>query len=185
MIFFNDFETTGLVKEGVTDFVLQPGIVQIGACVVDPKTFKIVKRMDTLINPEISEQRWEAGAIKTHGITPAMTADAPTFFAIFDEFASLAEGCDTWGGYNTPFDQNVLWFQLLRYGFERRFPWPRKDMDVMRLASHRMTMEGKRGTKRPKLTEVYEHLFKKPLEAAHNALKDTEATVAVAKELLK
>lgn len=178
--FFCDFETTDLVHDGISDYLAQPGIVQIGAVVVDPK-WKIIKRMDTLINPE--QSKWSEQAIKTHGITPEMVADAPTFFAIFDEFAQLAEGCDTWGGYNTKFDKDVLWFQLQRYGFERSFPWPRKDLDVMKGASERMAMEGKRGTKRPKLVEVYEYLFAGESFEAHNALGDIEATVRVAKEL--
>lgn len=181
MIFLCDFETTGLVKEGVTDFLAQPGIVQIGAIVVDPK-FKEVASFVTLVNPE--RAKWEEGAMKVHGITPEQVEQAPTFFAVFDEFARLAQGCDTWGGYHTKFDKDVLWHQLLRYGFERSFPWPRNDLDVMKLAQDRMVMEGKRGMKRPKLVEIYEHLFHETFEA-HDALEDIRATARVLKELSK
>ena len=184
MKFFCDFETTGLPKEGNTDFLVQPGICQIGAVVVDDK-WKIIKRLNTLVNPEISEQRWEAGAIKVHGISPDKVQDAPTFFAIFQELAAMAQGCDAWGGYNTKFDKDILWFQLLRYGFERSFPWPRLDYDVMKFAKDRMAMEGKRGTKNPKLVEIYEFLFPGKSFDAHDALEDIIATVEVAKELAK
>lgn len=196
MIFLCDFETTGLIKDGVTDFLVQPGIVQIGAVVLadvdgdggsgkdgfDP--YEEVDHLNLLVNPEIPESRWEAGAIKTHGITPEKVANAPTFFAAFDQLAEMAEGCDTWSGYNTKFDKDVLWHQLLRYGFERAFPWPRKDLDVMKLAGERMALEGKRGMKRPKLVEIYEHLFKESFEA-HDALEDIRATARVLKELKK
>lgn len=190
-IFLCDFETTGLVKDGVTDFLAQPGIVQVGAIVLKEKAFKgsLVKNelvevasFKSLVNPE--QGRWEEGAMKTHGITPDMVENSPTFFAIFDELASLAHGCDTWSGYNTKFDKDVLWFQLLRYGFERSFPWPRKDLDVMKLAQERMAMEGKRGMKRPKLIEIYEHLFSETFDA-HDALEDIRATARVLKELRK
>lgn len=191
MIFLCDFETTGLVKEGVTDFLVQPGIVQIGAVVLcdhngdqDYAPYEEVEHLNVLINPEIPDQRWEAGAIKVHGITPDKVQEAPTFFAIFDQFAEMAEGCDTWSGYNTKFDQDVLWHQLLRYGFERRFPWPRKDLDVMRLAKDHMAMEGKRGNKNPKLVEIYEHLFHETFDA-HDALEDIRATARVLRELKK
>jgi hypothetical protein len=78
----------------------------------------------------------------------------------------------------------VLWYQLLRYGFERSFPWPRKDLDVMKLAKQRMAMEGKRGLKNPKLVEIYEHLFNESFDA-HDALEDIRATARVLKELSK
>jgi DNA polymerase III epsilon subunit-like protein len=172
-----DFETTGLLKEGSADFIIQPGIVQIGAVRTDGREFS------TLINPELSRD-WEAGAMKVHGITPDDVKNAPTFFAIFPKFAEFVTGCDTWFGYNTKFDKDVLWHQLFRYGFERSFPWPVNDLDVMKLASNHMAMQGKRGTKRPKLVEIYEHLFKQPFEA-HDALKDIRATHRVLKELTK
>ena len=181
MIFLNDFETTGLPKDGNPDFLIQPGIVQIGTVILD-SDLKEIASYKTYINPEVPDSRWEAGAIKVHKITPDMVQTAPTFFAAFDDFAALAEGCDTWAGYNTKFDKDILWFQLLRYGFERSFPWPRKDLDVMKLASDRLSIEGKRGNKRPKLIEIYEHLFGESFEA-HDALEDIRATARVLREL--
>src|ERR1700743_3159674 len=120
---FIDLETTGLTQPS-NDFIVQPGIVQIGAVRSDGKEFS------SYVNPELARD-WEAGAIKTHGITPEQVANAPTFFAIFPAFAAFVLGCDTWGGYNTKFDKDVLWYQLQRYGFERSFPWPINDLDVM------------------------------------------------------
>lgn len=183
MIFLCDFETTGLVKDGNPDFLLQPGITQIGVVVLNDQ-LKEVESFKTLVNPEIPDARWEAGAIKVTGIGPEHVQGAPTFFAVFDELAKLAEGCDTWSGYNTKFDKDILWFQLLRYGFERSFPWPRNDLDVMKLARERMVMEGKRGGKNPKLIEIYEHLFKESFDA-HDALEDIRATARVLRELKK
>lgn len=180
-LFMLDTETTDLVKEGVTDFLDQPGICQIGIVILDEK-FKEIDSFQSLVNPEKS--KWSEGAMKVHGITPDRVKDAPTYFALHDQIADMAEGCSTWSGYNTKFDKDVLWFQLLRYGFERSFPWPRYDLDVMKLASEKMAMQGKRGLKRPKLIEIYEHLFNESFDA-HDALEDIRATARVLKELSK
>ncbi len=181
MILFLDFETTGLVNKS-QDFMAQPGIVQIGA---------IRMREDgeednsfyTLVNPEFVT--WEPGALKTHGITPDAVKDAPTFFEIGPALSTFALGCDAWAGYNSKFDRDVLWFQLLKYGLERTFPWPPQEIDVMKIANRAMEQQGKRGTKNPKLTEIYEHLFGEPLKGAHNALEDIRATARVYRELVK
>lgn len=203
MIFLCDFETTGLVKDGVTDYLAQPGIVQVGALVLagadgdivqdrmkaEPhhkdwyEPFEEISAFVSMVNPE--QNNWEAGAMKVHGIQPEHVAQSPTYFAIHDRLAMMAEGCDTWSGYHTEFDKKVLWFQLLRYGFERSFPWPRLDLDVMKLATEHMSMEGKRGVKRPKLIEIYEKLFGESFAGQHDALEDIRATARVLRELSK
>jgi DNA polymerase III epsilon subunit-like protein len=183
VIFLCDFETTGLTKD-THDYLAQPGIVQIGAIVLEPlqNGGKEIKSFKTLVNPERAQ--WEEGAIKTHGITHDKVENAPTFFAVFHLLAQMAEGCDTWSGYNTKFDRDVLWYQLQRYGFERSFPWPRFELDVMKLARERMVMEGKRGVKSPKLVEIHHHLFNEDFPA-HDALEDIRATARVLRELSK
>ena len=184
MIFNCDFETTDLVHAGVSDFLAQPGIVQIGVTILNDK-YDEVSSWKTLVNPEQVRSQWSESAIRVHGITPEMVEDAPTFFAVFDQFAGHAAGCDTWTGYNTKFDKDVLWFQLLRYGFERSFAWPRHDLDAMKLAKDFMAIQGKRGVKPPKLIEIYEHLFPGESFDAHDALEDVRASARVLKELKK
>lgn len=184
-LFFLDTETTGLVKQS-NDFLNQPGICQIGIVILETelkkkRSWKEARVYSSFINPEIAV--WEEGAIKTHGITRDKVADAPTFFEAFDTIAGLAQGCDTWCGYNTKFDRDVVWYQLLRYGFERSFPWPRQELDVMQLVSDKFGEQGKRGTKFIKQTDAYERLFKRPLANAHDALADIRACVEIFKEL--
>lgn len=189
MIFLCDFETTGLLKPG--DWLLQPGIVQVGAlrlysrCEEEKYAEYLEEKdaIDTFINPEVPFE-WEKKAIETHGITPEMVKDAPTLFAFFDRFAEMATGCDTWAGYNSQFDKKVLKHQLERYGLEMNFPWPRQEIDVMELAKNHMAMQGKRGTKPPKLEEIYSALFNETFKA-HDALADIRATARVMKELMK
>jgi DNA polymerase III epsilon subunit-like protein len=182
MLCIIDFETTDLVKKGVSDFLAQPGIVQIGATLVEAGDFSEVDAFQTLVNPE--QSNWSEGAMKTHGIRPEDVAGAPTFFAAFPSFAKFVRHADTWVGYNTNFDKDVLWFQLLRYGFERNFPWPLNEIDVMPEAGVKVSIPGKRGNKYPKLVEVYDHLFHEEYDA-HDALADVRATGRVLKELRK
>jgi DNA polymerase III epsilon subunit-like protein len=192
MILLLDTETTGLLKPG-NDWMVQPGIVQIGAIkIVDLKDNfyedgfpgQEIGHLNSLINPEVPFA-WDEKAIETHGITPELVKNSPTLFEFFDHLAELACGCDTWAGYNTHFDKEVLRFQLERYGFATSFPWPRHEIDVMKLAERHMAMQGKRGTKSPKLEEIYNFLFPTKTFQAHDALADIRATAEVMKELMK
>jgi DNA polymerase III epsilon subunit-like protein len=175
----------------------QPGICQIGAVKLEKRFVAVLhaslkdgiqdptmeerwvetSSFYTLVNPETS--KWEDGAVKTHGITPEQVKDAPTFFEIGPALSRFALGCDTWAGFNCKFDQDVIWYQLLKYGLERRFPWPPNEIDVMKVAGRMMEQQGKRGTKNPKLSEAYEHFFGKTFEGAHDALADIRATADV------
>jgi DNA polymerase III epsilon subunit-like protein len=186
MILFIDTETTGLLKPS-SDFLVQPGICQLAALrlerypVVDPQPgapeYKWLETAEftSLVNPET---KFEEQATKTHGINSDAVQGSPTFFSLFPSFAEFVLGCDTWAGYNTSFDKKVLAWQLERYGFERNFPWPPKELDVMKLAKNHMEMQGKRGVKPPTLSEVYENLFGESF-TAHDALADIKATVRV------
>lgn len=197
MILFLDTETTGLTNAS-PEWLAQPGIVQIGAVKIAETWSECeqyddlllaerhiawtdkggeVASLNILVNPE--GVKWSDEAIKTHGITPDKVADAATFFEVGPLLGRFALGCRVWAGYNTRFDRDVLWHQLNRYGLERSFPWPPEELDVMKLAAREMEMQGKRGMKRPKLSEVYQFFMGKPLEGAHDALADIRATVDV------
>lgn len=178
-ISFIDFETTGLLKEGSNDFMVQPGIVQIGAIRVNDKG-KEIARLDQIINPEMSIPEV---ASKVHGIYEADVKKAPTLFEFFPQFADFVLGSRTWGGYNNPFDQGVLWFQLVRYGFERRFPWPPESLDVMKLVSRHLGPVPGKSHDRWKLGNAYKEILGKTLEGAHGAIEDIAGTVDVWREI--
>lgn len=170
-----DTETTGLLK-GTRDFFGQPGIVQLAAVKLDDDLREIAS-FNVSVNPELG--KWEQGAMDTHGITPDMVKDAPTFFEVGRAFADFALGCEYWVGYNCKFDKDVIWWQLLRYGLEKNFPWPVKEVDVMKRAHKIMEVQGKRGTKFPTLSEAYKYCFGRDFEGAHDALADIRATAEV------
>jgi DNA polymerase III epsilon subunit-like protein len=175
MILLTDTETTGLLKNH-RDWFGQPGICQIGAVKLDDD-LKEIGSFNLLVNPEIG--KWEPEAIATHGITPDAVKDAPTFFEAGAAFAEFALGCHTWGGFHCKFDKDVLWWQLLRYGLEKNFPWPIREVDVMKRASKIMEVQGKRGTKFPTLGEAYKYCFNRDFDNAHDAVADIRATAEI------
>lgn len=181
MIAVIDFETTGLLVPGAAA-ERQPGIVQIGALILDPSTLKENRCLSMLIDPEKHEADWSKKAIEVHGITPEVVKNEATLFSVFDQFTDFILGCRVWGGYNTPFDINVLKYQLQRYGLETSFPWPPKELDVMKIARDHFQEKGRRGLKFIKLTDAYERLFHETFDA-HDALADCRATAAVLRKL--
>lgn len=172
-----DFETTGLLVPG-REWSVQPGITQVGAVKLDAD-LKEVGIYHSLVNPELAAAAWSEKAIEVTGIGPAQVANSPTLFAIFPAFAEFVRGSRVWTGWNTPFDRDVLYHQLCRYGFEKNFPWPPEEIDAMKVFSASRNVQGKRGTKFLKLGEAYELANGFPLKDAHDAVADVRAVASV------
>lgn len=191
-VLFYDFETTGLPKRG-DDPNMQPGICEVGAVLVDTDDWKDYADDDPLadgikaefvrrVNPEIGDDRWEAGAIKVHGIEPRDIANEPSWFTVGEEFAAFAVGAEILSGYNIiDFDNKILEWQLRRYGMMQHFPWPPRHVDLADVVKRSGKYVGKRGPKFPKLVELYADLTGSPLEGAHGALADVRATATCAR----
>lgn len=183
MICIYDLETTGLLKKSRSDL---PGIIQIAAIKYDWDG-TVITEYETRVDPELPPHDWEKGAIKTTGIGPEdVGKNWPSFFSVFPAFADFVHGCKVLSGYNIlGYDDDVLYNNLVRYGFEKNFPWPRLRLDVMDLAKAYHNRAGKRGNKSPRLGEIYEELFKEELEGWHDALNDVRATARVGFEIGK
>lgn len=188
MILFYDLETTGLPKPG-NDPLRQPGIVQIGAALVNPQHWNddddgIVDEFNMLVNPELMPDRFEPGAVKVNGISWNDAQDKPSFFTVGEEFAQFCIGATIRSGYNIiDFDDKILMWQLQRYGMEFNYPWTPKVVDVAKLAKASGRYIGKKGPKFPKLVELYADVTGHKLEGAHDAMHDIRATVRVARIL--
>jgi len=191
MLCVYDLETTGLPNKSRSDL---PGIIQIAAALYDADGTE-VDVFETRVNPELPEKDWEQGAIKVTGIGPdQVEKDWPSFFAAFPAFADFVARAKVLSGYNiVGFDDDVLFNNLVRYGFEKNFPWPRQRLDVMDVAKREYSRQrdaslnhkGQRGNRAPKLTTLYFELFETPLEGAHDALNDVRGTARVAFEIAK
>ena len=177
MITVYDLETTGLPKPGETR---TPGIIQVAALKYDFDGNEIGS-FNERVNPELLPNEWEDGAIKVTGIGPNnVQKEWPSFFSVARKFAHFVEGSKVLCGYNIiGFDDGILFNQLCRYGYEKHFPWPIRRIDVMDVSKAYNTMVGKKGNKRPKLTEIYEQLFQEKMQNAHDALADVRGTARV------
>lgn len=175
-----DLETTGLINHSRNDL---PGITQIAAVLYDWDGTEL-DHFETKVNPELPADDWEKGAIKVTGIKPEDVTTWPSFFEVFIPFADFVARGSVFSGYNIlEYDDIVLYNNLVRYGFEKHFPWPRRRLDVMHIATQYANKQGKRGSKRPRLGDIYKELFNEELEGWHDALNDVRGTGRVLFEI--
>lgn len=131
----------------------------------------------SLIDPGISARRWDAGAIRIHGIKPRDVSGCPTFADIWPELLHYA-ACYPLVAHNANFDIGVLRSELqrhalptptLRYGCSMalaRNAWPKRAAaDGSGPANHKLS------TLSEFLQIQLEH---------HNALSDAHACGQVA-----
>jgi DNA polymerase-3 subunit alpha len=100
----------------------------------------------------------------------------------FDTFANAVRGSMFWTGYNTEFDKKVLWYQLLRYGLERNFPWPPRDLRCHEDRQRQLGFVPGKRHNRWKLTDAYQKIFGKPFPDAHSGIADVRATAEIMRE---
>ena len=164
MIILLDFETTGLILPRSSDLVLQPKIIEIGAIKVSDRG-SVVAELDELIDPR---QEISAEITKITGIKPEQLKGKRTIEEVIPELADFFLGAHTLVAHNVAFDRDVLYFELLRTGWERRFPFPPNQVCTVDSTMH---IKGRR----MKLTELYEHTQGKPLAQTHRAVDDVRA----------
>jgi len=167
MIIFLDFETTGLLLPSSSDLELQPRIIEIGAIKVD-NDMQVVGELSELIDPQqlISEE-----ITRITGIKPKELEGKRKIEEAVPEWAEFFVGATTLVAHNLAFDRDVLYFELLRTGWERRFPFPPKQLCTVDSTMH---IKGRR----MKLTELYQHTQGEPLAQTHRALDDVRALFA-------
>jgi DNA polymerase III epsilon subunit-like protein len=164
MIILLDFETTGLTLPSSADLELQPRIIEIGAIKVSDRG-SVVAELGELIDPK---QEISAEITKITGIKPDQLKGKRTLEEVLPELANFFLGAHTLVAHNLAFDRDVLYFELLRYGWERRFPFPPNQVCTVDSTMH---MKGRR----LKLLELYEITQGKPLAQTHRAVDDVRA----------
>ena len=173
MYLFFDTETTGLPKNfaaPASDTANWPRMVQLAwRLMLDEDT--LIKEQEYLIQPD----GWDIPprATEVHGITQAqaMALGVPLRRAL-ETFTKDVEEAKRLVAHNIRFDAKIVGAELYRCGM----------VNVIAQRPHTCTMQMK-GRKWAKLGAVYEELFDKPLEGAHDALVDTRACAEVFFEL--
>jgi DNA polymerase III epsilon subunit-like protein len=172
-----DTETTGLPRLKIPAKIEPnnwPHIVSISWVILDSDTNQIIKEQSFIVKPldwEIPEE-----SVKIHGITQqkALSAGEPltkvmTYF--------LSEQYDLLVAHNLEFDYNVVMNAII-WDLELAFiDFPKKRLCTMELSRDICRLKNMFGSfKYPKLSELYEHVFKKkPNEFdLHNSMYDTK-----------
>lgn len=168
-----DFETTGLdypsLAKSRYDEILSVSIINQDGEVL----------LDSLCKPQI-RKTW-AKAQETHGITPAMVKNAPTFEELFPTVKDILCKSKYVIAYNIDFEFNFL--RAFDYVFD--FPGGTKIRENVVWGPDPMLMycAYKANERWQKLSTVAKH-FKFKYNA-HNSLEDTKATLHCYKKLLE
>lgn len=177
-----DTETTGLPRsrepsaKGPNNW---PHIVSISWVILDGDTNQIEKKQSYIVKPlgwTIPED-----SIRIHGITQERAEKQGEPLAkVLGEF--LGESCDTLVAHNIEFDYNVL-HNAIHWDLELPFgSLYKKLVCTMELSKPICKLRNAFGSyKSPKLSELYEYVFKKQpaKDSLHNSMYDVQILVEI------
>jgi DNA polymerase III epsilon subunit-like protein len=177
MYLFFDTETTGLPrnwKSQVEDLDNWPRMVQL-AWVLCDRSGKKISSSNYIIKPEGFVIPKEAS--KVHGITTTQAKKEGVWLEdVLIEFEDLVNQADYLVAHNISFDEKIVGAEFLRKDRINIIEQKNK-ICTMQQSTDFCAIEGSRGYKWPKLSELYFQLFGLPFEDAHNAEADINATV--------
>lgn len=191
LLFFYDFETTGLPDFAApSDAEHQPHIVQAAAALVDAETRKTIASLDLISCPDGWEIPEEVA--KVHGITTEHArrvgiAEEAIVHAMF----RMWRQADLRVAHNQQFDARIMRIALKRFGFgieQAADMWKagnaactaRLATPILKLPpTERMVAAGRNHHKTANLSEAYWHFTGRKLENAHTAMADVQACMAV------
>jgi len=173
MIIF-DTETTGLIDNTALPLSKQPQIIELFASKYDNETLEHVGDWHSLFfAPNVPDE-----VVKITSITTEMLVDQPKFVQKIDSLIEFFLGETHAFGHNLSFDMTMLWLDLKRIDFDKRFPFPQHQI---------CTVEATEGDKgfRQSLADLHQELFGESFDGAHRAKSDVQATSRCVIELIK
>lgn len=159
-----DTETTGLLPALGARMKHQARIIEWGGLLVD-KEGKELGELNVLINPGMP---LPAVITKITGITDKDLVDQPSFPEAAPRIREMFEKADVLVAHNLPFDKSMMELDLRRAGLLEGWPWPKR---LVCTVQEHVEAWGHR----PKLVELYEFYFGKPLAQTHRAIDDARA----------
>lgn len=171
-----DTETTGLIDNRTLGLDRQPHVIEFYGCIADLKKGKVLKELDTLIQPPrlsaITDQ-----ITKITSITQDMVKGAPTFAMVAPKISALIKEAPFIIAHNLSFDKEMIEIEAQRLG--KTVDWGKAKLlctveQTVHLKSHRLS-----------LSALYEHLFNEKFEGAHRAKVDVMAMLRCCRELVK
>ena len=173
---FFDTETTGKADfRAAPNAEHQPRLVQIGAILQDDETGRIFGELNLLVKPN-GKFTIPEDATKVHGISTDMAESlgVPLLHAL-EAFCSMAKAAQQYVCHNADFDLIVTQGECLRMVV----PWVKHQaFCTMQTSTPICQLPNPMFPGRfkwPRLEEVYQFAFKKPLELAHDAMADVRA----------
>ncbi|MEX2595597.1 MAG: PHP domain-containing protein, partial [Salibacteraceae bacterium] len=182
-----DTETTGRIenwKAEVSDFEAFPRVVQLAWQLHDYKG-ELISVKNYIIKPEGYTIPYNAE--KIHGISTERAQKTGVPMAVvMDEFKKDLAETDFAVGHNIEFDMKVLGAEYARANRDDGL-MEKYTLDTMRLSTNFCQLPGGRGKgfKFPTLSELNQKLFNEPIDNAHNASADVEATARCFLELIR
>lgn len=169
-ILLHDWETTGLTLHPNADPRKQPRAIEFGGILlaVDGDAATVEEEVSLIINPE---QQIEEIITKITGLTQAQLDTEPPFAAMLPQIEPVYAKADGIVSHNLPFDKQIMIGELARLG-RTDFPWPTKELCTVNFFTDHWG-------RFPKMTEVYEWTFERPLAQTHRALDDVKALAEI------
>uniref|UniRef100_A0A6C0C3F5 Exonuclease domain-containing protein n=1 Tax=viral metagenome TaxID=1070528 RepID=A0A6C0C3F5_9ZZZZ len=177
-----DTETTGLIKKDDFGVKTYPHVVQLSWVLYNDQMNDVeIERDRIILLPEGMEVPEETIAI--HGITTEkMRTEGVEPTLVIDEFIEDLSKCDMIIGHNVDFDKSIMFEEFKR---NKKFDYRLGQRPVyctMTMGKNVCKIERKNKNtgeiyyKKPKLTELHEHLFKETPANLHNSLIDVLVT---------
>lgn len=178
-----DTETTSLPDFSLpADAPGQPRVASLAMILCDDDLRPIAERYD-LVRPDGWVMSSEALAV--NGLTmEKLDAEGVPIAPVLDAYARYIDDGAAVMAYGAQFDVKMLCGEMRRLGMDDRFATTR-NLCVMRACTGvcKLPRANGRGYKFPKLTEAYQHFFKRPFDFPHTALGDARACLEVARFL--
>ena len=182
-----DTETTGLPQNfnaPLSDSDNWPRMVQI-AWQLHDENGELIENQDYIIKPEGYDIPFNATRI--HGISTKMAQEqGRDLQEVLEEFTEVLKKTKVVAGHNIDFDYKIVGAELFRKRIENTLE-KTPSADTMELGTDFCQLSGgKNGRyKSPKLEELYEKLYGKKFDEAHNAAADVNATAQVFFEMMR
>ena len=185
MYLFFDTETTGVPLDWhapVSAVHNWPRLVHI-AWLQYERSRRLVMKRDHIIKPRGFTIPQTAAQI--HGITTERAKkDGVALNGVLKAFSSAVDESSIIVAHNMNFDEKIIGAEFIRAKVKNALATKRR-ICTMEAATPHCKLPGPHGYKWPKLSELYQHLFGKGLDEAHNPVADVEACMECFFELKK
>ncbi|MBX3253948.1 MAG: 3'-5' exonuclease [Chitinophagaceae bacterium] len=185
-IIFFDTETTGLPKNWkapMSDLTNWPRIIQMAWMVCDIEG-TVIRKQNYLIKPDGWQVPTEDFWVQNGFSQQKNLCEGIALKYVLDAFLDDYDACDIAAAHNMDYDRNVLGAELIRSGKSAKSR--PANICTKELGTNVCKIPGSYGKyKWPSLTELYQFLFSKTFQDAHDAMGDVLAGMSCLLEMIK